>query len=297
MRRLTSRGAEIGKRTRYALPTFIVIGAQKAGTTSLYEYLRTHPNIGMAQPKELDFFSFEGKWRRGLDWYRTFFPRGRDRHSYGEISPSYAMSDLYPAAPARLARSLPNVKILYMVRHPVDRIASSYIHHVFTGEERRDPVSAVTKDSRYLTASCYGLHLNEYLGLLPPEQVMLCSAEQLRSHREQTMRSILRFIGVETKIDPAQLAESHHPSGPKRTPWRGVRSARDPGFVKRRMWAPDRRPWPLQALTTKPFPPMDEMFPPSLCEDLWSRMVDDMAVVRRFVGGDEFDKWNWQPRA
>jgi Sulfotransferase domain len=220
------------RRTEGPLPTFVVIGAQKAGTTSLYEYLRAHPQVTMAHPKEVNFFAKDDLWARGLPFYRRHFREPHAR-AVGEISPSYAMARLYPDAAWRLALSLPEVRIVYLVRHPVHRIISAYQHHVFLGQERRDPAAAVMGNPRYLDASCYGQQLRRYLDLLPPERVLVCAAERLKVDRVATMKRILRFIGVEETIRPGSLDRVHHPSAPKRMPYGHLRGQPDRDFVER----------------------------------------------------------------
>jgi hypothetical protein len=102
------------------LPTFIVIGAMKAGTTSLYHYLREHPQIFMPKAKELDFFAVETTWRRGIDWYaEQFAGAGGDEIARGEASTAYSKYPHYPNVPERIARAIPGCQLIYVVRLPL----------------------------------------------------------------------------------------------------------------------------------------------------------------------------------
>lgn len=130
------------------LPSFLVIGAQRAGTTSLFHYLTRHPDVDgptSVEPaiwwgKEVHFFD-ENYWR-GVDWYRTFFPlevkrrvarrRGRDLQT-GEATPYYLF---HPAVPARVAAVVPEVKLVALLRDPVERAYSHYQMMVRTGREK-----------------------------------------------------------------------------------------------------------------------------------------------------------------
>ncbi len=122
-----------------ALPTFVIIGAQKCGTTALHSYLARHPEISMSRPKELDFFVAEKNWDRGLDWYRQRW-NGPDKPIRGESSPNYTAYPNFDGVPERMVELLPDIKLIFMVRDPVDRVRSSYIHAVL--ERGRAPADA-----------------------------------------------------------------------------------------------------------------------------------------------------------
>jgi hypothetical protein len=132
------RNATSGARV---LPDFIVIGAQRSGTSTLYQYLTHHPCIGSASRKEVSFFDVN--YQRGLDWYRARFPTERRKRSIikqrgvfltGEASPNYM---IYPAVPARVHAALPTVKLIAILRNPVDRAYSGYNRDVRKRREKR----------------------------------------------------------------------------------------------------------------------------------------------------------------
>ena len=102
------------------LPDFVIIGAQKAGTTSLYDLMTRHPSIAPAYDKELRYFSTY--YDRGETWYRSNFPVVRGQLT-GESTPSYVF---YSAAPSRMKKLLPNARIIVILRNPVDRAYSHY---------------------------------------------------------------------------------------------------------------------------------------------------------------------------
>ena len=100
-------------------PNLIIIGAAKAGTTSLHYYLGLHPEISMSQRKELRFFSHEKYWSRGIEWYESHF--SGIAKIYGETSPSYAMYPRYPDPPERMHALVPHAKLIYVVSDPIER--------------------------------------------------------------------------------------------------------------------------------------------------------------------------------
>jgi len=110
-----------------ALPNLIVIGAQKCGTSGLHYYLSLHPEISVSRPKELNFFIAERNWPRGVDWYRSHFdPNAKVR---SEASPNYTAYPQHLEVPERMHSVLPDAKLLYMVRDPLDRIAAHWVHN------------------------------------------------------------------------------------------------------------------------------------------------------------------------
>src|SRR5690348_6863383 len=124
------------------LPDFLVIGTQRGGTTSLYHYLQAHESIAPSSIKEIHFF--DRKYARGLAWYRGHFPTGAEkwyaqrlrRQAFvtGEASPVYLF---HPHVPARVKQALPAVKLIVLLRNPVDRAYSQYYHAVELGLETR----------------------------------------------------------------------------------------------------------------------------------------------------------------
>ena len=180
------------------LPTFIVIGAMKSGTTSLFHYLQSHPQVFMSPLKEVDFFAEELNWSRGLDWYRRQFTgAGPGTVALGEASTSYSKYPSYSGVPDRIAATLPDVRLIYVVRDPVDRIRSHYQHRSLIGAEREPIEIAVLKDPRYVDTSRYAYQIEQYMRVFPRESLLVVSSEGLRSDRERTIRRIYGFLGVD----------------------------------------------------------------------------------------------------
>src|SRR5918996_3904116 len=130
-----ARGIPRSRLRRAALPNLVVIGGLKCGTTSLHHYLNLHPAIHMSRPKELNFFVAELNWSLGTDWYASHFRA--DAAVRGESSPHYTNLPRFAGVAERISSVLPDAKLIYMVREPVDRALSNYLHNVAGGDGRR----------------------------------------------------------------------------------------------------------------------------------------------------------------
>ncbi|MBI3555997.1 MAG: sulfotransferase [Deltaproteobacteria bacterium] len=181
------------------LPQFVVIGAMKAGTTSLYYYLRRHPEIVVSDAKELDFFIREKNWHRGEEWYRRQFPRSTCRVR-GEFSVNYSKFPSFSGVPRRMASCIPNVKIIYLLRNPFSRFIAQYRDHVLRAAECLSLERRLRqKNSEYLLNSDYHFQLKQYLPYFQKNQILLVSTGQLRTERVSALRRIYSFLGVNSR--------------------------------------------------------------------------------------------------
>lgn len=180
------------------LPNLIVIGAQKCGTTSLHYYLGLHPQISMAGSKELNFFLADRNWPRGVEWYKSHFTRPTPVR--GESSPAYTNHPWFPGVPQRMAATLPGARLIYIVRDPIQRMVSHYVHRLAMGLEERPLSQALTDVSRqnpYVTRSLYQWQLQQYLPYYPLERILIITSEDLRDSRHATLQQIFTFLGVD----------------------------------------------------------------------------------------------------
>jgi hypothetical protein len=197
------------------LPDFLILGAQKAGTTALYAYLRWHPTITGPSWKEVSFF--DRHYHRGVPWYRGQFPLRSGGKIVGEASPGYLF---HPLAPNRVAATVPGAKLIALVRDPVDRALSHYHHEVALGreplsfeealeaeEERtrgeeariaREPgyFSHAWWDHTYLARGRYAEQLERWLKVFPRERLLVVASEELASDPGGTYRRVLEFVGA-----------------------------------------------------------------------------------------------------
>jgi hypothetical protein len=194
------------------------VGAMKAGTTSLYHYLRSHPQVFMPKIKELDFFAEAMNWARGLDWYRHQFASApREAVALGEASTVYTKFPRYDGVAERMASVIPDVRLIYVVRHPIDRIRSHYEHRVASGAETAPMEIAVFDNPIYVDYSRYALQVEQYLEHFPREQLLIVSSEELRRHRESTMRRVYDFLAVDPDFVALTLSQEFYKTGQRRT--------------------------------------------------------------------------------
>lgn len=174
------------------LPTFVIVGAMKSGTTSLHQYLGQHPEVFVTTPKEVHYFS--RYYDRGQQWYESLFAGSEGLAARGESSTSYAKFPWWPASAARLAAAIPDVSIIYLMRNPVDRILSQYIHQVRKGREVRPLSEALASDPEYLNISRYAMQLERFDDCFPRERILLVSHEDLQDQTRRTVNEVLSFL-------------------------------------------------------------------------------------------------------
>jgi hypothetical protein len=193
-RRRIARGA---RPTGGALPNLVVIGGLKCGTTSLHHYLNLHPQIGMSRPKELNFFVEELNWELGVDWYRSHFPA--EPAVRGETSPHYTNRPRFEGVAGRMRDTLgPEAGVVYMVRHPIDRLLSHYLHNVGGGYEDRELADAVADpETAYVQRGLYAFQLEPYLDAFERDRILIVSREELGADRDATVRRVFEFAGVD----------------------------------------------------------------------------------------------------
>ncbi len=189
-----------------ALPTFFVIGAAKAGTTSLHYYLDQHPQIQMSAIKEPHFFAgpengilFPPERVGNLDEYEELFDPAFEVR--GEASPSYTNAPRRQGVPERIEELVPDARFVYLVRDPIARTVSHYRHAVASGKEQRplrDALEEVADPQSYLAChSLYARQLELYLRRFPEERVMVVDQADLLDDREATLRGIFAFLDVD----------------------------------------------------------------------------------------------------
>lgn len=281
-----------GGRNR-ALPNLILIGAMKCGTTSLHRYLAAHPQIQMSRRKELDFFIEERNWGRGVDWYRSHFSRRFEVR--GEASPNYTDHLRFPGVPERMAEIVPEAKLVFVVRDPIERMVSHYIHLVRSDMEERTADRALTaplEQNPYLRRSRYYGQLQRYLNHFPPSRLLVMRAEKLLRERRDAMRRLFDFLGVDPGFHAPRFRVLYHRSRRKRRKTEmGRRLARTaPVRLLRRI--PMRYRWPVDEVLFYPFsrPIERPRLAPEIRSELWERLAPDVEELEAFAGR-RFAEW------
>jgi hypothetical protein len=206
---VAERAAGVG-----ALPNLVVIGAQKCGTSGLHYYLGLHPEISMSSPKELNFFIRERNWDRGVEWYaRHFDPEATVR---GESSPNYTAYPHYPGVPERMRSVVPEARLVYLVRDPVERIAAHWVHNYAKRREKGDIAATVMHpNTTYVLRSQYHMQLKQFLDRYPAERILVLDQDDLRHRRRETLREIFSFVGVDSGFEHPGFTRERHRTGRK----------------------------------------------------------------------------------
>jgi hypothetical protein len=198
------RGAGRRRARGGALPNLVVIGGLKCGTTSLHHYLNLHPEIGMSRPKELNFFVEELNWPLGRDWYASHFdPGARVR---GESSPHYTNRPRFDGVAERLAEAAPDARLVYMVRDPIDRMLSHYLHNAGGGYDDRPLAEALADpETAYVDRGRYFFQLEPYLEHFDSDRIELVTREELKADRTGTLRRVFGYLGVDEGFTSEQF--------------------------------------------------------------------------------------------
>jgi hypothetical protein len=192
-------GAGCSPADRHArpLPSFVVIGAEKSGTTALAEALSRHPSIHVPKAKELRYFSSHN-WARGLDWYTSQFSPEPGVTCMGEASPAYSLFPVEPNVVPRMRATLgPGLRLVYLVRDPIERLVSHYLHAITYGWVAADtPVDeAVEQAPLLVTASLYATQLARYHDHFGPDSVHVVVFEDMAA-AGVVGEELLDFVGA-----------------------------------------------------------------------------------------------------
>ena len=186
-------------------PDFIGIGAQKSGTTTLYRILDLEERIYLSKPKEIHYFSLH--YENGAEWYEKHFKNRGDNQIAGEITPYY----LYHRDSAkRIHNYNPEIKIIILLRNPIERTISHYYHAVKRGYEKLGITDALKAEKvrlregssynhqkhSYLSRSLYMVQLERYEALFKKSNILIIKSEDLFNKKDETKMKIFKFLGI-----------------------------------------------------------------------------------------------------
>jgi hypothetical protein len=184
------------------LPDFIIIGAMKAGTTSLYQYLAMHPDVVKGKRKEPSFFT-QGEFRKGVEWYRNLFPD--TPKIKGEASTNYTKYPKFGNVAPRMFSVVPDIKLIYLVRHPVERFVSQ-IHHMMIKRGQDNSTTKTLEDIRRqqesLRISQYYLQVSQFLDHYPLSRFLFLRFEDLVKDPSGVMNETAGFLGLSPFYTP-----------------------------------------------------------------------------------------------
>jgi len=186
------------------LPNFLIIGAQKSGTSWLAECLREHHDVYITEKKEIYYFS--KYYDKNLEWYESYFHRWSGQAAVGEATPGYIC---HPHAPSRIRAALGSVKLIASLRHPVDRAYSAFWHHLNRG---RIPINADFRTC-FQQDNYFGLYsrvnyftqLQSYLQYFPQENLLVLIYEEMSNDPQHAIANCFEFLGVNTQFVPSQV--------------------------------------------------------------------------------------------
>lgn len=207
---------------RLRLPHFLVLGTQKGGTTSLQHLLEQHPGVYLPPCKEVHYFSLHAQ--EAPPWYAAHYSEARWGQRRGDITPFYLF---HPQAPARIQALLPRVRLIALLRDPVERALSQVFHARRHGFEPLDVAEALAaEEDRLATGSAYSFQkhsyvarsryleqLDRYEALFPKRRLLVLKSEDLFTHTSAVWAQIQRFLRLRTIPLPMPLPKANAGGG------------------------------------------------------------------------------------
>lgn len=186
------------------LPNFLVVGAEKAGTSTFAGMLAEHPDVFMCDPKEPRFFSHN--WSKGLHWYESLFAGAGNHQAIGEASPAYTWAPESMCVPQRIHQCLGNIRYLYIVRNPIERMISHYRHALVYRwiPDHTSFETALKLRPGLKNCSRYFYQIEQYLPYTSRKQWHVVVLEEMMQDYQKDADGVFRFLGIE-KIPLARL--------------------------------------------------------------------------------------------
>jgi hypothetical protein len=276
-----------------ALPNAIVIGAQKCGTSTLHYYLGFHPEISTSDPKELNFFIEEKNWGQGTDWYRSHFDPAKPVRL--ESSPNYTTYPHNQGIPDRMARLVPDAKLIFVVRDPIARIEAHWVHNYAKRRERGTVIETITHpNTTYVLRSRYFMQIEQFLRHYDRDRILVFQQSDLRDRREAQLREVFEFLGVDPDFHHKAFQTVRHRTSKKR---RATRAGMKVQEWSRTDWG-KRVPkafWNYAEAGLRLSRPIERPnLRDQLPDDVLEVLREDAMALREFTGRD-FANWSiWQ---
>ena len=277
-------------------PTFFVIGASKAGTTSLHHYLASHPEIEMTNPKEPHLLCGPPDYGDRLFVYARILVG--DTAIRGEVSPGYSAYPFDAEVPDRIKEIVPEARLVYVVRDPVERAIAHYAEHVIQRVEDRSVAEALDPDnpeSRYVAASRYATQAEAYLRRFAAERLLVVDSVDLRDRRRETLGRIFSHVGADPGYwDPAFEIEHYSRADDNTQRTRGEIALGRSALYRRalRPLAPERLRRAVRLGTRRAF---GRQVIPAVDPEVRSRLADALAPEAerlRALTGEPFPTWS-----
>ena len=176
----------------------LVIGAMKAGSSSMHRYLGCHPQISMSKTKEVNYFT-EKNWAKGKTWYEDQFVN--DGLLHGDVSPMYSRSHLYPNMAKRAYQTNPDLKIIYVIRNHFERIVSHLMHNMVTGRIgiEADILTELKDKPDYILTTQYYYQISKYLEFFEKDRILIVNNHDLKFNLRSECNRIFSFLNVNSE--------------------------------------------------------------------------------------------------
>lgn len=295
------------------MPNFLIVGAAKAGTTSLLKYVEQHPEIYMCPVESPRFFNVKGSEKSpygDLDAYQSLFDGVINEKAIGEKSTTYLAN---PRVPGKIKEYLPDVKLIAVLRNPVDRAYSQFNYYLREGQEDcTDFATIAARDiervemrkapSQYTSWGMYSVHLERYLKFFDKSQIKLVIFEEFVREPDRVMAEVFEFLGV----DPDAKVDTSKQHNVTTAPKGGIAGrmlklvarnldqikrgliALAPDWLYRRVIVPTGKSF-LDLLRSSPSKPAK--LDPAVRDRLMGVFRDDISRLERLIGKD-FSTWS-----
>ncbi len=280
------------------IPSFVVIGAMKAGTTSLHAYLDLHREISMPFTiKEVNFFNRSDNWNRGISWYKSNFRLNNLKK--GEVCPNYAMFPAFPEVPERMYSILPDARLIYILRDPIERMLSQIHHQLIDGRETREIAEIIADNTdrwHYRAYSMYYSQLEKFLAFYKKERILIVTLEMLNQSPQLVMSEVFSFLAVDSTFYSESFTRRYHDSSKKMSSGKFLKLINHAQLPKSLITVKSKvsKLIPRQ-IYKKLRQRMEHYVPkPQLTASQRAKLVsifkDDVAKLRSFTGHD-FEEW------
>ncbi len=204
-------------------PDFIIMGAMKSATSTLHTQLSMQPGIFMTNPKEPNYFSDDAEYAKGEQWYSALFADAAANDLCGESSTHYTKLPDYPLTVERMAKRLKSPKLIYVMRHPVDRLISHYIHQWSQNVIKCDINEAIDRYPELTAYSSYAQQLAPYFQQFGQDNILPVFTEAIRQNPQKELARVADFIGYQGRCVWQEEIAAQNISGERIRAFKGYR--------------------------------------------------------------------------
>jgi len=212
--------------TMRALPDFLIIGASKCGTTTLFDRLARHTAVRMASIKEPCYFSLDEQYAKGPDWYASLFEGARPEQKCGEASTSYTRWPKLPHVPVRIRQANPEARLIYIMRDPVKRAESLYAYRMRRSATMSFEEHLEQNPALYLDAGRYADQIDHYLKVFNREYMLFLLLEDLQRDPCEVLNKVQEFLDLPVRDLTADGDAPSNVGMERRVRWRTTRRLR-----------------------------------------------------------------------